>query len=182
MRADMTELNASLRLVVMGVSGSGKSTLSAALGQRLGLEVLDGDDLHLPESVAKMRAGIALQDADRWPWLDRIGDHLAHGSAPGQVVACSALRRIYRDRIRAKAGDLHFIFLDGDFELISQRMARRSGHYMQPQMLESQFRTLERPTTEEVDVITLPITDPVSRLVETAVSALLALRTLPTDI
>ena len=168
----MNELSAPLKLIVMGVSGSGKSTLSMALGERLGLEVMDGDDLHLPESVAKMRAGIALQDADRWPWLDRIGAYLAASGQPGRVVACSALRRIYRDRIRAQAGAVQFVFLEGSYELISQRMARRAGHYMQPQMLESQFRTLERPTADESDVITLTITEPVSQLVDEAIAGL----------
>lgn len=168
----MNELSAPLKLIVMGVSGSGKSTLSMALGERLGLEVMDGDDLHLPESVAKMRAGIALQDADRWPWLDRIGAYLAASGSPGRVVACSALRRIYRDRIRAQAGAVQFVFLEGSYELISQRMARRAGHYMQPQMLESQFRTLERPTADESDVITLTITEPVSQLVDEAIAGL----------
>ena len=168
----MNELSAPLKLIVMGVSGSGKSTLSMALGERLGLGVMDGDDLHLPESVAKMRAGIALQDADRWPWLDRIGAYLAASGSPGRVVACSALRRIYRDRIRAQAGAVQFVFLEGSHELISQRMARRAGHYMQPQMLESQFRTLERPTADESDVITLTITEPVSQLVDEAIAGL----------
>jgi carbohydrate kinase (thermoresistant glucokinase family) len=178
----MSDSNAPLRLIIMGVSGSGKSTLSQALGERLGLEVTDGDDLHLPESVAKMRAGIALQDADRWPWLDRIGAYLAASGPPGRVVACSALRRIYRDRIRAQAGEVHFVFLEGSYELISQRMARRAGHYMQPQMLESQFRTLERPTAEEIDVITLPITEPVSQLVDEALVALQIQPGLPASI
>ncbi len=178
----MSDSNAPLRLIIMGVSGSGKSTLSLALGERLGLQVTDGDDLHLPESVAKMRAGIALQDADRWPWLDRIGAYLAASSSPGRVVACSALRRAYRDRIRAQAGAVRFVFLEGHFELISQRMARRAGHYMQPQMLESQFRTLERPTADETDVITLTITEPVNQLVDEAISALPIHRSLPASL
>lgn len=177
MAGEMSELGTPLRLIIMGVSGSGKSTLSTALGERLGLEVMDGDDLHLPESVAKMRAGVALQDEDRWPWLDRIGAYLAASDSTGRVVACSALRRVYRDRIRAQAGAVRFVFLDGDFDLISQRMARRAGHYMQPQMLESQFRTLERPTADEADVVTLPITEPVSQLVDEAIAALPAHRT-----
>ena len=111
-----------MRLIVMGVSGCGKSTMAAALGERLGLDMVDGDDLHLPESVAKMRSGIALEDADRWPWLDRIGAYLSQPHPQGRVVACSALKRVYRDRIRAQAGDVCFVFLDGDFELIKQRM------------------------------------------------------------
>ena len=110
-----------LRLIVMGVSGCGKSTMAAALGERLSLDMVDGDDLHLPESVAKMRAGVPLEDADRWPWLDRIGDYLSQPHPQGRVVACSALKRVYRDRIRAQAGDVCFVFLDGDFALIEQR-------------------------------------------------------------
>ncbi len=163
-----------LRLIVMGVSGCGKSTLATALGQRLGLDMVDGDDLHLPESVAKMRSGIALEDADRWPWLDRIGAYLAQAHPHGRVVACSALKRVYRDRIRAQAGDVCFVFLDGDFELIDQRMRQRVGHYMQPGLLLSQFRTLEIPQADETDVIRLPITEPVQDMVAQALQALQA--------
>lgn len=161
-----------LRLIVMGVSGCGKSTMASALGERLGLDMVDGDDLHLPESVAKMRSGIALQDADRWPWLDRIGHYLAQAQEPGRVVACSALKRVYRDRIREQAGDVCFVFLDGDFDLIEQRMRQRVGHYMQPGLLDSQFRTLEKPQADETDVIHLPITEPVQDMVAQAVQAL----------
>jgi len=163
-----------MRLIVMGVSGCGKSTLAAALGQRLGLQMVDGDDLHLAESVAKMRAGIALQDADRWPWLDRIGNYLAQAETPGRVVACSALKRIYRDRIREQAGDVYFVFLDGDFDLIAKRMRQRVGHYMQAGLLDSQFRTLEKPQADETDVIRLPITEPVQDMVAQALAALQA--------
>lgn len=161
-----------LRLIVMGVSGCGKSTMAGALSERLGLDMVDGDDLHLPESVAKMRSGVALQDADRWPWLDRIGAYLAQDLAQGRVVACSALRRIYRDRIREQAGDVCFVFLDGDFELIQKRMQQRVGHYMQPGLLDSQFRTLEKPQADETDVIRLTITEPVQNMVLQAIQAL----------
>ena len=164
--------NMPLRLIVMGVSGCGKSTMAIALGERLGLDMVDGDDLHLPESVAKMRSGIALQDADRWPWLDRIGHDLAQAQEPGRVVACSALKRAYRDRIREQAGDVCFVFLDGDFDLIEQRMRQRVGHYMQPGLLDSQFRTLEKPQADESDVIRLPITEPVQDMVAQALNAL----------
>ena len=164
--------NMPLRLIVMGVSGCGKSTMASALGERLGLDMVDGDDLHLPESVAKMRSGIALQDADRWPWLDRIGHYLAQAQEPGRVVACSALKRMYRDRIREQAGDVCFVFLDGDFDLIEQRMRQRVGHYMQPGLLDSQFRTLEKPQADETDVIRLPITEPVQDMVAQALNAL----------
>ena len=161
-----------VRLIVMGVSGCGKSTMAGALSERLGLDMVDGDDLHLPESVAKMRSGVALQDADRWPWLDRIGAYLAQDLAQGRVVACSALRRIYRDRIREQAGDVCFVFLDGDFELIQKRMQQRVGHYMQPGLLDSQFRTLEKPQADETDVIRLTITEPVQNMVLQAIQAL----------
>jgi carbohydrate kinase (thermoresistant glucokinase family) len=163
-----------LRLIVMGVSGCGKSTMAAALSERLGLDMVDGDDLHRPESVAKMRAGVALQDADRWPWLDRIGDYLA-GSPDGvlgRVVACSALRRAYRERIRAHAGEVCFLFLQGDYALIAQRMRLRVGHYMQADLLDSQFQTLETPAPDETDVITLDIDMPMAALIDQAVSAL----------
>lgn len=172
-----------LQLVVMGVSGCGKSTLGAALAERLSLPMIDGDDLHLPESVAKMRAGVPLQDADRWPWLDRVGQRLAAcDPATGLVLACSALRRAYRDRIRGHAGEVRFVFLEGSFELISQRLARRVGHYMQPDLLASQFQTLERPSADESDVITLPITEPVSRLVDEALASLRVRPGMPANI
>ncbi|MFM1926146.1 MAG: Thermoresistant gluconokinase [Pseudomonadota bacterium] len=161
-----------LRLIVMGVSGCGKSTMATALAAQLRLDMVDGDDLHLSESVAKMRSGIALEDADRWPWLDRIGDYLSAPHAQGRVVACSALKRVYRDRIRAQAGDVCFIFLDGDFTLIEKRMRQRVGHYMQPGLLDSQFRTLEKPQADETDVIHLPITEPVQAMVKQALQAL----------
>lgn len=165
--------NACLRLIVMGVSGCGKSTLATALAHRLDLHMVDGDDLHTAESVAKMRSGVPLHDEDRWPWLDRVGDFLAEAdSQQGRVVACSALRRAYRDRIRARAGEVCFLFLQGDFALIEHRLAQRVGHYMQPGLLDSQFRTLEIPQTDETDVITLPITDPVEHLVAQALAAL----------
>lgn len=160
-----------LRLVVMGVSGCGKSTVGHALAARLGLPMIDGDDLHLPESIARMQAGQPLEDADRWPWLDRIGQRLADSSA-GLVVACSALRRSYRDRIRKHAAGVRFVFLDGAFELVAQRLAQRTGHYMPPALLDSQFRTLERPDTQESDVLKLDIDRPVDALVDAAVEAL----------
>jgi gluconokinase len=159
------------RLIVMGVAGSGKSTVARALADRLGIAMQDGDDLHAPESVAKMRAGIALQDADRWPWLDRVAFELSQAAEPGLVIACSALRRTYRDRIRAQAAPLGFIFLDGSFELIHARIAGRSGHYMKPGLLQSQFDTLERPDASDTDVIRFDVAHPIETLVDQAVIA-----------
>lgn len=160
-------------VVVMGVSGCGKTTLAQALAQALGCDMVDGDDLHLPQSVAKMRAGHPLEDADRWPWLDRIGHSLAEGArAGGRVIACSALKRSYRDRIRALAPGVRFVFLDGDAALIAQRLRQRSGHYMPPDLLDSQLRTLQRPQADEADVMTLDLSLPVPELVRRACQAL----------
>jgi carbohydrate kinase (thermoresistant glucokinase family) len=175
----------SLRIIVMGVSGSGKSTLAEGLSKALSLPMKDGDELHLPESVAKMSAGIALEDADRWPWLDSIASYLASTDAneyrpqgdaskrrpqgnAGAIVSCSALKRIYRDRLRQQAGPVLFLFLDGSSELIRQRMQDRKGHYMQAGLLDSQLLSLEKPGSDEIDVITLPIDQAVSSLLENA--------------
>lgn len=168
-----------LRIIVMGVSGSGKSTLAEGLSNSLGLRMKDGDELHLPESVAKMSAGIALEDADRWPWLDRIAHYLANDAqspvgTAGAIVSCSALKRVYRDRIRQQAGPLVFLFLDGQPELIKQRMQDRKGHYMQAGLLVSQLQTLERPSADETDVIALSINQAVSDLLENAMAKLVA--------
>ncbi len=114
----------------------------------------DGDDLHSTEAVEKMRAGIALTDDDRWPWLDRIADAL-ESDAP-LIIGCSALRRVYRDRIRAGAGgEVTFVHLAGDRDLIASRMAARSGHYMPLSLLDSQFATLERPGPDEAIEVTI---------------------------
>ncbi|MCE2915136.1 MAG: gluconokinase [Rubrivivax sp.] len=158
-----------LRLVVMGVSGCGKSTLAGALGEALHLCMTDGDDLHLPDSVRKMQSGVPLTDADRWPWLDRVAACLQaapDASAPaGRVVACSALKRVYRDRLRQHLPDIRFVFLDGQPELLRQRMGQRTGHFMQLQMLESQLNTLERPAGDEHDVLTLQADQPLAHQV-----------------
>ncbi|MGJ7570000.1 gluconokinase [Variovorax sp. RB2P76] len=167
MRAAASPPQRRLSVVVMGVSGTGKSSVAAALSQMLGVPWVDGDDLHAPEAVARMRAGLPLADADRWPWLDRIGACLADRTAAphGVVVACSALRRAYRDRLRAASPDLQFVFLDGPSALIRQRMAQRTGHYMPPALLESQLQTLEPPDADETDVLRAAIDTPVSLIV-----------------
>ena len=161
-------------LVVMGVSGSGKSTVGAGIAAALGLHFIDGDSLHSAQSVAKMQAGTPLQDDDRWPWLDRIGAALADAACwPGGVaVACSALKRSYRDRIRAAAPGVRFVFLDGAEELIRSRMAGRSGHYMPSTLLAGQLRTLERPGDDEPDVQRLSVEVSPAEIVERAAAAL----------
>ena len=169
-------------IVVMGVSGSGKSRVAAGLAAFFGLRCLDGDDLHAPEAVAKMRQGIALTDDDRWPWLDRVGAALAgangnEGSNEGSgergvVVACSALRRAYRDRLRRACPGLRFVFLDGAQALIEQRLRERQGHYMPASLLASQFEALERPGQDEGDVLSLHIHAPAEQVVREACAAL----------
>ncbi len=163
-------------IVVMGVSGSGKSTVGVGVAARLGLGFVDGDRLHSPASVAKMQAGVPLQDDDRWPWLDRVGACLADvaGWPAGVVVACSALKRSYRERIRAAAPAVRFVFLDGAADVIAPRMATRSGHYMPGALLESQLRTLERPGFDEPDVVRIDIAADPSRIVDAACDALAA--------
>ena len=163
-----------LAVVVMGVSGSGKSTVGAGIAEALGLHFVDGDGLHSPQSVAKMQAGTPLQDDDRWPWLDRIGACLADAERRpgGVVIACSALRRTYRDRIRRVAPDVRFVFLDGDAVLIHSRMAGRSGHYMPSSLLASQLQTLEVPDASEPDVQCVGIDRSPTEIVALAVETL----------
>jgi carbohydrate kinase (thermoresistant glucokinase family) len=138
-------------LVIMGVSGSGKSTVGELLARRLGWEMAEGDRLHPPENVEKMRQGVPLNDADRWPWLDRIGDLLKAWAAEGRsgLVTCSALKRAYRARLLAARPDLRFVYLKGSEALIAQRVSARRHEYMPASLLRSQFDTLEEPLPGE---------------------------------
>lgn len=133
-------------VVVMGVSGSGKTTVGALLAEVLGVPFVDGDSLHPQGNVAKMAAGIPLDDDDRTPWLDAVGAVLARGSV---VVACSALKRAYRDRLRVAAPNLELVFLDGSGELLAARMSHRPDHFMPALLLDSQLATLEPPAPDE---------------------------------
>jgi gluconokinase len=152
------------RLVIMGVSGCGKSSVGAGLGEQLGIPYRDGDDLHPPANVDKMRAGVPLTDADRWPWLDRVAEVL-RDDAP-VIVGCSALRRVYRDRIRVGAGGpVTFVHLAGDRAVIAERMAARTGHYMPTTLLDSQFATLEPPGVDEA--MTVDIDQPLPAILTT---------------
>jgi gluconokinase len=130
-------------VVVMGVAGCGKTTVGRDLARTLGVPFFDADDFHAPEAVAKMRAGTPLADADRWPWLDRLNALLRECDAA--VLACSALRAVYRERIAAGLADVRWVYLRGSKALIAARLATRTGHYMNPALLDSQFATLEEP-------------------------------------
>lgn len=143
-------------VVVMGVSGAGKSTVGRLIAEHLGVAFRDADDFHPPANIAKMSSGQPLTDADRWPWLDAIGAHLAAHRARGCVVTCSALKRIYRDRLRAAAPDVRFVFLHGAMELVAARQAAREGHFMPASLVASQFATLEAPAADE-DAIALDV-------------------------
>ncbi len=136
-------------LVVMGVSGTGKSTIAGLLAERLGWRLEEGDDLHPPANVARMEQGVPLTDEDRWPWLDRVAawiDRQGRAGEPG-IITCSALRRAYRDRLRR--ANVVFVHLAGTREVISARLATRSGHFMPLSLLQSQLDTLEPPGPDE---------------------------------
>lgn len=140
-----------MRIVVMGVSGSGKSTVGRLLAQTLRLPFQDGDELHPPDNIARMTAGVPLTDADRQGWLAAIGRRLAAagGRRDGVVVACSALKRAYRDELRQAAPDLRLVYLHGSPARLAERLAARRDHYMPASMLPSQLAVLEPPGPDE---------------------------------
>jgi gluconokinase len=157
-------------VVVMGVSGCGKSTVGTRLAQRLGATFLDADDFHPPANVRRMRAGIALTDAERAPWLDALATRLAAAVAADEavVLACSALKRSYRDAPRRGAPALTLVHLSGSPALLAARLIARPGHYMPPSLLASQLATLETPTADEQ-----PITLDVAAATDDLVAAIL---------
>jgi gluconokinase len=136
-------------IVVMGVSGSGKSTVGAALAQRLRVPFADADDFHPPANIEKMTAGTPLNDDDRYPWLEAIGEWLAARCRDGGVMSCSALKRKYRDQLRRHCPDVTFLHLAGSPETIGRRQASRPGHFMPATLLASQFETLEPLAADE---------------------------------
>lgn len=147
-------------IVVMGVSGSGKSTVGSALAQRLRVPFVDADTLHPSDNIAKMAAGEPLDDDDRYPWLEKVGRWLAD-HRDGGVVACSALKRKYRDQLRAHCPQVEFLHLRGSPELIASRLAARSGHFMPTALLQSQFDALEPLGADERGVV-IDLTDDVA--------------------
>lgn len=164
---------AARRVVVMGVAGCGKSSLGRALAARLGLAFVEGDDWHPPRNVALMRAGTPLGDADRAEWLDRLAGRLgaAHASGQGVVLACSALKRRYRDTLRRGAPGLRFVWLHAPEPVLAARLAAREGHYMPASLLPSQLQALEPPGDDE-HALALDAGQPLARLVEDTVRAL----------
>jgi carbohydrate kinase (thermoresistant glucokinase family) len=154
-------------LVVMGVAGSGKSTIGEALSQRLGWRYEDGDSFHPAANVAKMSAGQPLTDDDRWPWLEAIAAEIERCRQAGQhiIIACSALKRAYRDILVHGRDDVRMVYLNGSHDLIADRLGHRKGHFMPPGLLDSQFATLEPPSPDERP-ISVSIDAPVDAIVD----------------
>ena len=157
-----------VQIVVMGVSGCGKSTVGQLLAEKLSARFIDGDDLHPESNKAKMAAGNPLNDEDRWPWLALVGQALAEGQT---VVACSALKRVYRERILAAAPQTKFVHLSGSREVLEQRLGARSGHFMPASLLDSQLATLEPLAADEPGLV-IDIDQPVADIVAQAVGEL----------
>jgi gluconokinase len=154
-------------LIVMGVAGCGKSTAAALIAARLGWPMVEGDDLHPPENIAKMARGLALDDADRQPWLAAIEARLDAWRAArcSGVATCSALKRAYRDRLARGRPEVRFVYLRGDKKLIAERVAVRRGHFMAPSLLASQFAALEEPSADE-PVVSVEIGPPPTQMVD----------------
>lgn len=159
-----------LRIVVMGVSAVGKSTIGRRLADALGLPFIDADDLHSSAAIEKMASGVPLTDEDRLPWLSKCGRALSD-AADGAVIACSALTRAYRDRLRVEASDAVFVHLHADPVHIQERAAQRTGHFMPPSLLASQLATLE-PLAPDEHGVTVEAVQPVDAVVADAVAAL----------
>jgi gluconokinase len=157
-------------VVVMGVAGAGKSTLARALADHLGVRYLEGDDLHPAANLTKMRNGVPLSDADRWPWLSAIAAWIDERASAREsaVVACSALKRSYRKVLGENRSFVRFVHVAGSPELVAERMARRQGHYFPASLIASQFEALEPPLADEKAIVvdmTLPLAGQVTQVV-----------------
>jgi len=141
-------------LVVMGVSGCGKTTIGSLIADRLGWDYEEGDSLHPAANVAKMAAGHPLNDEDRWPWLEKVAEWGEErlGAGRNGVITCSALKRAYRDLINRRGSGIEFVYLQGEKQLIADRLAARHGHFMPPSLLDSQFADLEEPGDDEPSI------------------------------
>lgn len=156
--------------ILMGVSGSGKTTIGTMLAERLHCGFHDADEFHSDANKAKMAAGIALTDEDRWPWLDAMRAAIDTARAEGRthVFTCSALRQVYRDRLTPPDGGVCFVYLKGDADVLRQRLSGRSGHFFDPRLLQSQLDTLEEPSR----ALVLDIRQPPETMVDTILEAL----------
>ena len=158
-------------VLIMGISGVGKSTIARTIADRLGAEFIEADAFHDPASIERMRAGQPLTDDMRWGWLDRLGD--AVNNVTGRaVLACSALGRAHRDRLRAKAGPVRIVFLHGDRDLIVARMQARQGHYMPASLIDSQLAALQPPDPRIENALWIDVVNPPENIVEIAVADL----------
>lgn len=157
-------------IIVMGIAGSGKSTVGRALADELGWVFVEGDDLHPVANVEKMAAGTPLDDEDRWPWLDALSGALGEivEEGPGVVASCSALKAAHRDRLRARLGEVVFVYLAIDEAVATQRLESRPDHYMGASMIASQVDALEAPSGEETIAVdaTLPVAEVLSRTLD----------------
>lgn len=162
-------------IIVMGVSGSGKTSVGGLIAKRLGCGFSDADAFHSAANKAKMAAGNPLNDDDRWPWLDAMRAAIADNIANGQthVYACSALKQIYRDRLRKGDKDVIFVYLSGSFSLLESRLEHRANHFFDPALLKSQVDTLEPPAPEE-QAITIDIAPSLDQIADEAIAALKA--------
>jgi len=163
-------------VIVFGVSGAGKTTIGKLLAEELGWQFYEADDFHPRANIEKMRSGLPLTDEDRWPWLERLREQIMRSLAAKEnaVLACSALKRVYREHLRV-SGDVKFVFLRGDYALIERQLRRRRGHFMSPALLQSQFADLEEPQPDE-DVLTIDLGRSPQELVD-EIKAKLNLRT-----
>ena len=169
-------MQAGQSFILMGVSSTGKTTVGLEVARRLQIKLIDGDDLHPRANIVKMGQGQPLNDADRQPWLTRINDAAFSIEQKNEIgiIVCSALKKAYRDQIRADNNKVRFLFLHGDFDLVLSRMQQRKGHFMKTEMLKSQFATLELPDESEPDVTFIDISGSFESVVEACCQAILA--------
>jgi gluconokinase len=153
-------------VIIFGVSGAGKTTVGKLLARELGWRFVEADDFHPPANIKKMRSGDPLTDKDRWPWLERLRQQIERSLSVGEnaVLACSALKRAYRDRLRL-GNEVKFVFLRGDYALVEKQLRSRHGHFMDANLLQSQFDDLEEPQPDE-NVLTIELGRTPEKIVE----------------